>query len=144
MARLYTGVRREQATKPCERAASGKVVGVIERLQRLMADLEMLIRPAKTEDGKVRNAKLLGTSFNQMRRCLEIGVKLHQAMPAADEVDRLQNVVLDEIWKCDEERHVSVVLRLNPGGAGASQHRHYRSKAGALRRSSGGLPFSSS
>jgi hypothetical protein len=93
-------------------AAGGRVVGVIERLQRLMTDLELLIRHAKTEDGKVRNAKLLGSSIEGMRRCLETGVKLHQAMRAADEVDRLQNAVLEEIRKCDEDLHVRVLLRL--------------------------------
>jgi hypothetical protein len=78
-------------------AAGGKVVGVIDRLQRLMTDLEMLIAYAKTDEGKVRNARLLGTSLEQMRRCLETGVRLHQAMREVDEVDRLQKAVIDAI-----------------------------------------------
>jgi hypothetical protein len=72
----------------------------------------MLIRHAKTDDGKVRNSRLLGASLEQMRRCLETGVKLHQAMRGVDEVDRLQEAILDEIGKCDKELHVRVLVRL--------------------------------
>jgi hypothetical protein len=93
-------------------AAGGKVVGVIERLQAIMTDIEMLIRHAKTDDGKVRNSRLLGASLEQMRRCLETGVKLHQAMRGVDEVDRLQEAILDEIGKCDRELQVRVLVRL--------------------------------
>jgi hypothetical protein len=93
-------------------AAGGRVVGVIERLQAVMTDIEMLIRHAKTEDGKVRNARLLGTSLEQMRRCLETGVRLHQAMRDAAAVDALQDAIVDEIGKCDAALRERVLLRL--------------------------------
>jgi hypothetical protein len=94
-------------------AAGGKVVGVIDRLQRLMADLEMLIAHAKTEDGKVRNARLLGTSLEQMRRCLETGVRLHQAMRETDQVDRLQNAIIDAIAEESPELAARVYLKID-------------------------------
>jgi hypothetical protein len=99
-------------------AAGGKVVGVIERLQVVMTDIEMLIRHAKTDDGKVRNARLLGTSLEQMRRCLETGVRLHQAMRETDQVDRLQNAILDAIAEEAPDLAVRIYRKLDGIAAG--------------------------
>jgi hypothetical protein len=80
---------------------SGKTVNVLERLQGLVDDLDALIKYAKTDDGRVRNARLLGASIEGMRRLLETAMKFHAILRETAAVDALQNAILDTVAECD-------------------------------------------
>jgi hypothetical protein len=91
----------------------GKTIHVLERLQGLVDDLDGLIKYAKKEDGSVRNARLLGSSIEGMRRLLETAMKFHEALRSAAAVDALQSAIIDTIAECDAELAERVLLRLD-------------------------------
>jgi hypothetical protein len=80
---------------------AGKAVNVLDRLQGLVDDLDALIKHAKHDDGRVRNARLLGTSIEGMRRLLETAMKFHAVLRETAAVDALQNAILDTVAECD-------------------------------------------
>lgn len=90
-----------------------KTINALAKLHGIILDLDKLIAYAKKEDGSVRNARLLGSSIEGMRRCLETAMKFHAAMRDAAAVDALQNAILDEIGKCDAELAERVYRRID-------------------------------
>ena len=81
----------------------GMTIHVLERLQGLVGDLDALIKHAKNPDGGVRNARLLGSSIEGMRRLLETAMKFHEVLRNAAAINALQNAILDEICKASPE-----------------------------------------
>lgn len=80
---------------------SGRTVNVLERLQSLVEALDGLIKYAKTDDGRVRNARLLGASIEGMRRLLETAMKFHAILRETAAVDALQNALISAVAECD-------------------------------------------
>jgi hypothetical protein len=91
----------------------GKTVNVLERLQRVMADIELLVGHAKTDDGKVRNSRLLLQSSAELRKCLETSVKFYQAMRDVDQVNQLHAAILAEIRKASPEMAEAILRRID-------------------------------
>ncbi|CAH2606234.1 conserved protein of unknown function (plasmid) [Rhodovastum atsumiense] len=75
-------------------ASSGGVIPVIEKLVGCIGIAEQLIAHARTEDGKVRSAKLLLSASEHMRRNLETAVRLQEAMRQAEEMERFHRRIL--------------------------------------------------
>ena len=101
-----------------EDLGGGKTVNVIARLARVTDDVELLVKHAKTEDGKVRNARLLLVSLAELRKCLETSVKFYQAMREADQADQLQEAILDEIAKASPETAEAIYRRIDQRASG--------------------------
>lgn len=76
-------------------------IKVIERLNQAIDAMDQLMAHARSEDGKVRNAKLLLGAADKLRSCLDTAVRIQQAMRSVDEVDRLHAAMIAEIAKCD-------------------------------------------
>jgi hypothetical protein len=91
----------------------GSTINVLERLARVTDDIELLVRHAKTEDGKVRNPRLLLVSLAELRKCLETSVKFYQAMRETAQADRLQDAILDEIAKTSPEVAEAIYRRID-------------------------------
>ncbi|HTY93918.1 MAG TPA: hypothetical protein VMC02_08520, partial [Steroidobacteraceae bacterium] len=70
---------------------------VIEKLDYVIKNLDLLIAHAKTEDGKVRNARLLLSATDRMRAALGTATKLYQAMREVNQVDRLHEAIIRRI-----------------------------------------------
>jgi hypothetical protein len=92
---------------------SGNAVNVLDRLARVMGDVELLVQHAKTGDGKVRNARLLLVSSAELRKCLETSVKFYAAMRETAQSDRLQEAILDEIAKASPEVAEAIYRRID-------------------------------
>lgn len=75
----------------------GTTINALGKLHGIITDLDKLIAYAKKEDGSVRNARLLGSAIEGMRRCLETAMRFHQAMREAAAVDQLHDTILNEI-----------------------------------------------
>jgi hypothetical protein len=91
----------------------GKTVNVLDRLQGLVDDLEALIKYAKHDDGRVRNARLLASSIEGMRRLLETAMKFHAVLRETAAVDALQNAILDTVAECDPALAERVLRRMD-------------------------------
>lgn len=90
-----------------------RTVNVLERLQQLAGDLELLVRHAKTDDGKVRNARLLLQATGEFRKLLETAARIHATMREADHVDRLHDAILEVIAECDPALAERVLRRMD-------------------------------
>ena len=75
-------------------ASSGGMIPVIAKLVACIAIADQLINHARTEDGKVRSAKLLLAGSEHMRRNLETAVRLQEAMRQADDMERFHRRIL--------------------------------------------------
>jgi hypothetical protein len=93
--------------------AGGTTSGVVTRLEQVIAGVEMLMRHAKTDDGKIKNARLLLVALAEMRKCLETSVKFYQAMREVDQVDRLHAAILEEIAKESPEAAERILRRID-------------------------------
>ena len=76
-------------------ASGGGAISVIEKLRALLEDTERVIAYAKTEDGKVRNPKLLLTALRESRQCLETAAKMQEAMMQVEHIERFHTAVYD-------------------------------------------------
>ena len=85
---------------------------VFDRLAATVADVELVQQHAKTDDGKVRNARLLLLSAARMLTCLEVSVKMVQAMHAVDRVDQFHAIIMDEIAKESPRCAAAILARV--------------------------------
>jgi hypothetical protein len=86
-----------------EDLSGAPTIKIIERLNQAIDAMDQLMAHARSEDGKVRNAKLLLGAADKLRSCLDTAVKIQQAMRSVDEVDRLHQAMIAEIAKCDRD-----------------------------------------
>jgi hypothetical protein len=93
-------------------AGGGKTTNVLERLARVTEDVELLVKHAKTEDGKVRNSRLLLSAAGELRKCLETSVKFYQAMREVENVDRLHATIVEEIRRESPEVAERILRRM--------------------------------
>jgi hypothetical protein len=101
------------------RAEMAGAVHVVDKLCEIIADYDLLIRHARTDDGKVRNGRLLVVANAELRRCLETAVKLYQAMRDIDQVDRMRDAILEEIAKLSPETAEAIYRRIAHCGRSA-------------------------
>jgi hypothetical protein len=106
-------VRLPEVVRIEDVGAGSTTVGVIQRLEDVIANVEMLVRHAKTDDGKIRNARLMLLALAELRKCLETSVKFYQAMREIDQIDRLHTVILEEIGKQSPELAEQILLRID-------------------------------
>jgi hypothetical protein len=76
------------ATPKVEHIATAGVMPVIERLNICLTAADQLMTHARTDDGKVRNARLLLAASEHPRRCIETAAKITDTLMRADKVER--------------------------------------------------------
>jgi aminopeptidase N len=77
--------------------ASAGQIPVIERLNQCLQIADMLVKHAQTDDGRVKNAKLLLQSSEHLRRCLETATRIAEVMRQVGEVDRFHAAIIEKI-----------------------------------------------
>ena len=87
-------------------------IPIIERLQECIRAAQEVMRHARHDDGKVRNAKLLVSASEHLRRSLETSVRLFEAMRQIDQVDRLHTLIMEEIERESPACAERIVTRL--------------------------------
>lgn len=92
--------------------AGGGGLRILDKLTAIVADAELVVRHAKTEDGKPRNAKLLLAAGDALRRAAETILKVTQAMHEIDAVERFHNEIFDALRQESPELAERVVRRL--------------------------------
>jgi hypothetical protein len=96
-----------------EDVAGTGALGIIERLQHVLTAAEDVMKHARTEDGKVRNARLLVGASEHLRRSLETAMKLHDAMIAVQKIDAFNGAVIAAIREETPEVAERLVRRLS-------------------------------
>ncbi|MBV9250327.1 MAG: hypothetical protein JO227_13915 [Acetobacteraceae bacterium] len=76
-------------------------IPVIEKLGQCVRIAEKLIKHAETPEGGVRNAKLLLTASEHLRRTLETTVRLHEAIMDTVQVERFHEAVFNVLRRKD-------------------------------------------
>jgi len=94
-------------------AGGGSTVRIIETLASVVADVRLLVRHAKTDDGRVRNSKLLLSASAELRKCLETAVRLQEALRDVQQIDKLHAAIIDEIAKEAPELAERMFLRVD-------------------------------
>jgi hypothetical protein len=105
--RLPKIVRPEDITGP--RGGTDLVV----HLRQCIDIAEQVIAHARKEDGTVKNAKLLVTGGESLRRCMETAIKLQSAIRDIQQVDTLHAAIIDEIAKESPECAERIHMRMN-------------------------------
>lgn len=84
-----------------EDVAGAGTIQVIERLNVCLSIADKLMAHAQTEDGRVKNARLLLQSSEHLRRCLETAARIADVMRQVNEVDRFHALVIEKISRLD-------------------------------------------
>lgn len=94
-------------------AGYGGAVAFVDKLRIIVANAEKVIAHATKDDGTPRNAKLLMMANDNLRRAMETGLKLHQAMREISAVDRFLAAIIDALRQESPELAERIVHRLN-------------------------------
>jgi hypothetical protein len=93
-------------------------------LEACIGDAQQILAFARTEDGRVRNARLILAASQHMRQTLETAAKIQQSVLSIANIDEFHNAILAELSACAPEVGEKVVQRLRqlvsrwaPGGA---------------------------
>jgi hypothetical protein len=78
---------------------SGGVVAVVERLRECVEIAQKVIKYSLTEDGKVRNAKLLLAGSEHLRRVIDSCVRLQESAMQLSQVERFHGAIIQEVAK---------------------------------------------
>lgn len=95
-----------------QQIASEGAIAIIDRLNSCLATADQLMRHARHEDGKVRNAKLLLAASEYLRRCLETAARIADQMREVNQVDRFHAAIIEEIGKESAECAERIQRRL--------------------------------
>lgn len=111
-------VAREVATKlpavvRVEDIAGTGTIPIISHLQECLQAARDVMRYARAEDGRVRNAKLLVSASEHLRRSLETSVRLYEAMRSVNQVDAFHAAIIEEIGKVSPDLAEVVLNRLS-------------------------------
>lgn len=82
-----------------EHIASAGAIPIITRLNTCLTVAEDLMRHARTDEGKVRNSRLLLGASEHLRRCLETAAKITDTIMRADKIERFHAAIVEEIMK---------------------------------------------
>ncbi len=74
-------------------------VGVVQRIWKILADMELLVAHAKHDDGKVKNSKLLLAASREMRQGLETAMKLREGMRQERDLDDMMQAIVAKVAK---------------------------------------------
>ena len=96
-----------------EDIASTGTIPVIERLNECIRAADRVIKYSQGLDGGVRNAKLMLSASEHLRRSLETSVRLYEAMRSVNQVDAFHGAVIEEIGKESPELAERVLRRLS-------------------------------
>ena len=88
-------------------------VRLLDRLARVVADAELVVAYAKTTDGGVRNAKLLLSAGDALRRAAETILRVTEAMHQVDQVEKFHDEIIDALRAESPGLAERVVRRLN-------------------------------
>lgn len=72
-------------------------IPVIDHLRKCTKAADDVIAYARTTEGRVRNAKLLLTASEHMRRTIETAARLYEAMRSVNQVDAFHAAIIEEI-----------------------------------------------
>lgn len=97
--------------RPRDIAGDG-VIPIIEHLNRCVATAMQLMEFARTKEGEVRNAKLLLSASEHLRRNLETATKIADQMREVNQVDRFHVAIMEEIAKESPECAERIQRRL--------------------------------
>lgn len=95
-------------------ASSGGMIPVIEKLVGCIRTADQLIAHARTDDGKVRSARLLLAASEHMRRNLETAVRLQEAMRQAADMERFHAKIM-AVVRSVAARHPEVAEEIITG-----------------------------
>jgi hypothetical protein len=107
-------VRTKLPTAPkVEHIATAGVIPVIERLDICLAAADQLMAHSRTEEGKVRNSKLLLASSEHLRRCIETAAKITDTLMRGEKVERYHAAIIEEIAKESPLLAERVLMRIS-------------------------------
>lgn len=75
--------------------ATGNPIDVMMKLRTCVDVADDLIRHARTDDGKVRNAKMLLGASEHLRRCMATAAQLQEAMLEVAHIERFHAAIFD-------------------------------------------------
>jgi hypothetical protein len=104
---------RLPATVKIEHIATVGVVPVIDRLNTCLAASEQLMAHARTEEGKVRNARLLLAASEHLRRCIDTAARITDTLMRADKVERYHAAIIEEIAAENPSTAERILLRIS-------------------------------
>ena len=96
-----------------DKLVTGGGVSAVEQITRCLQTAEKIMAHASTDEGNVKNAKLLIAATNLLRQTLETSIKLHAAMREGQALEAYQDAVLSEIAmespECAERIHARLL-----------------------------------
>ena len=95
-------VAREVGELLPKSASPDKMIGsgpipIMDHLHTVIHAAHEVMAHARTQDGKVRNAKLLLTASDKLRQCLDTATRITTAMNEFSQVQKFHAAVLDEL-----------------------------------------------
>jgi hypothetical protein len=96
-----------------DHVAGGRTVNVIERLQRVLENLDAVVLHAKAPDGSVRNAKLLVLASDKTRAALETCVIIFKELRSVYRLDAMHRLIIEEIAKNDAPTAERILRRID-------------------------------
>ena len=81
-------------------------------LESCIADAQQILAFARTEDGRVRNARLILAASQHLRQTLETAAKIQQSVLSIANIDEFHGAILAELSACAPELGEKVVQRL--------------------------------
>jgi hypothetical protein len=84
----------------------------IKRLQECLANADLLLKHAQTEDGKVRNSKLLLAASEHVRRTLETAARIQDSLVQGEQLERFHQAIFDALREESPVMAERVLIRL--------------------------------
>lgn len=94
-------------------AGQGGTIAVITQLNECMDMARQIMKQARNDDGTIRQTKLALMASEHMRRCLDTGVKMAEAMRAISKIDDFHLAVVDAIAEESPELAERLQMRLH-------------------------------
>jgi hypothetical protein len=113
-ASVAASVASELPTIPkMEHIASQGAIPIIDRLNTCLSVAEQLMAHARTDDGKVRNSKLLLTASEHLRRCIDTAARITDTLMRAEKIERYHAAIMEEIGAESPETAERMLGRLS-------------------------------
>lgn len=95
-----------------DEVAGGGGLRLLDRLARVVADAELVVAHAKTAEGGVRNAKLLLSAGDALRRVAETILRVTESMHEVDQVTKFHDEIFAALREESPELAERIVRRL--------------------------------
>lgn len=96
-----------------EHIVNAGAIPIIARLNECVETAQNLMTHARTEDGRIRNAKLLIAASEHLRRCLDTAARIADQMRAVNQVDRFHAAIIEEVSRESPECAERIQRRLS-------------------------------